>query len=125
MVLVTGVTGYIGSRLVPRLLEDGVRTRVLLRGAASRLDSRAWKNQVEIAQGDVLSPDTLISAMQGIDAAYFMVGPDIAVVGLEVQGVCGAEYLGAVAGIDALQVAVLLQFPVKAGCAGLRGQHAP
>ena len=33
LVLVTGVTGYVGGRLVPRLLEAGFRVRVLLRGS--------------------------------------------------------------------------------------------
>jgi uncharacterized protein YbjT (DUF2867 family) len=72
-ILVTGVTGYVGGRLVPRLLEAGYRVRVLVRGSTDRLNGRAWKDQVEIALGDVLAPDTLREAMQGIDAAYYLI----------------------------------------------------
>jgi len=72
-ILVTGVTGYVGGRLVPRLLQAGYQVRVLVRGSAERLNGRAWKNQVEIAIGDVLSPTTLEDAMQGIDAAYYLI----------------------------------------------------
>ena len=39
LVLVTGVTGYIGGRLVPELLEAGYRVRVLARDAR-RLSGR-------------------------------------------------------------------------------------
>ncbi len=72
-VLVTGVTGYIGGRLVPRLLQAGYRVRVLLRGSASRLDGRPWNDQVEVATGDVLVPQSLPGAMEGIDAAYYLI----------------------------------------------------
>ena len=72
-ILVTGVTGYVGGRLVPRLLEAGYRVRVLLRGSATRLDGRAWKDHVEIAIGDVLVPEKLAAAMEGIDAAYYLI----------------------------------------------------
>ncbi|MDX1417434.1 MAG: NAD(P)H-binding protein, partial [Candidatus Promineifilaceae bacterium] len=72
-VLITGVTGYVGGRLVPRLLLAGYRVRVLVRGKASRLDGRPWKDQVEIAIGDVLAPETLAPAMDGIDAAYYLI----------------------------------------------------
>ena len=40
-VLVTGATGYIGGRLVPRLLERGYAVRVLVRDPG-RLQGRAW-----------------------------------------------------------------------------------
>jgi uncharacterized protein YbjT (DUF2867 family) len=72
-ILVTGVTGYIGGRLVPRLLKHGYHVRVLLRGNAERLDARSWKEKVEIVIGDVLIPETLPAAMEGIDAAYYLI----------------------------------------------------
>ncbi len=72
LVLVTGATGYIGGRLVPRLLEMGCRVRCLVRDPA-RLEGRPWHSAVEIAAGDVLQPDTLLEAMQGVQTAYYLV----------------------------------------------------
>lgn len=72
LVLVTGVTGYIGSRLVPILLEKGNRVRVLVRDK-DRISSRPWRSQVEVAEGDILSPEGLNQAMQGVSTAYYLV----------------------------------------------------
>jgi uncharacterized protein YbjT (DUF2867 family) len=41
LILVTGATGYVGGRLVPRLLEAGYRVRCLIRDP-SRMQGRAW-----------------------------------------------------------------------------------
>lgn len=71
-VLVTGVTGYIGGRLVPRLLSQGHRVRVLARDP-SRLQGREWLPQVEVFSGDVLQPETLRPALQGVGAAYYLI----------------------------------------------------
>ncbi len=71
-ILVTGATGYIGGRLVPRLLEMGHRVRCLVRDPA-RLQGRAWQSQVEIVAGDVLQPDSLAQAMEGVRVAYYLV----------------------------------------------------
>jgi uncharacterized protein YbjT (DUF2867 family) len=72
LVLVTGATGYVGGRLVPRLLDAGYQVRCLVRDPA-RLQGRPWLDQVELVQGDVLKPETLLAAMQGVEAAYYMI----------------------------------------------------
>lgn len=72
LVLVTGATGYIGGRLVSRLIEAGYRVRTLTRDLA-RLQGRSWLSQVEAVQADVLHPETLPAAMAGITAAYYLV----------------------------------------------------
>jgi len=71
-VLVTGVTGYIGGRLVPRLLKRGARLRCLARDA-SRLQDRAWRGDIELVVGDVLHPESLAEAMHGVVSAYYLV----------------------------------------------------
>ena len=71
-VLVTGATGYIGGRLVPRLVEEGHRVRVLVR-SESRARSRAWSEQVDVVVGDALSPQALSKALTGVDTAYYLI----------------------------------------------------
>jgi uncharacterized protein YbjT (DUF2867 family) len=71
-ILVTGATGYIGGRLVPRLLELGYIVRVLVRDP-ERLQGRRWLQDVEVFQGDILKPETLIPAMQGAAVAYYLI----------------------------------------------------
>ena len=72
-ILVTGATGYVGGRLVPRLLEAGHRVRCLVRDP-SRLEGRPWRDRVEVVRGDLLEgAEGLGTAMRGIDLAYYMV----------------------------------------------------
>jgi uncharacterized protein YbjT (DUF2867 family) len=71
-VLVTGATGYVGSRLVPRLLEAGRAVRCLTR-STNRLRDMPWVGRVEIAEGDLTRPATLPEALDGVDAAYYLV----------------------------------------------------
>lgn len=72
LVLVTGATGYIGGRLVPRLLEAGHTVRCLVRDPA-RLQGRAWRARVEVVPGDCLRAETLPTAMAGVEVAYYLV----------------------------------------------------
>ena len=72
LILVTGATGYVGGRLVPRLLAAGYRVRVLVRDA-HRLEGRTWLPHVAVATGDVLRPESLTAALEGVDAAYYLV----------------------------------------------------
>ena len=70
-VLVTGATGYIGGRLVPRLLARGHRLRCVARNP-SRLKGHPWPG-VEIVQGDLEDPQASAQALEGIDVAYYLV----------------------------------------------------
>jgi len=71
-VLVTGVTGYVGGRLVPKLLEQGHTIRVIAR-EPHRLDGVPWVSSVEIIQGDLLNPDDVRAAVAGQDVVYYLV----------------------------------------------------
>ncbi|MBX3050387.1 MAG: SDR family oxidoreductase [Caldilineaceae bacterium] len=71
-ILVTGATGYIGGRLIPNLLALGYRVRCLVRDP-ERLQGRPWQNAVEIVTGDVLQPETLVPALAGTKAAYYLI----------------------------------------------------
>ena len=71
-ILVTGATGYIGGRLVPRLLERGYAVRVLARNPAA-LEGRPWSARVQIFKGDVFLGTGLDEALAGADAAYYLI----------------------------------------------------
>jgi uncharacterized protein YbjT (DUF2867 family) len=72
LALVTGVTGYIGGRLVPELLAAGWRVRALARHP-ERLRDRAWSEDVETVAGDASDPGFLRTAMDGVDVAYYLI----------------------------------------------------
>jgi nucleoside-diphosphate-sugar epimerase len=68
-VLVTGGSGFIGCRLVERLvLQHGVRVRVLVRDVARAV--RVATFPVELAPGSVLDPAALATAAAGCDTVF-------------------------------------------------------
>jgi len=71
-ILVTGATGYIGGRLIPRLLEAGHEVRVFVRDAR-RIEGRKWFERVEVFTGDLENREEISRAMKDVDAAYFLV----------------------------------------------------
>ena len=72
LVLVTGATGYIGGRLVPRLLERGLRVRVLVR-TPDRLEHVPWRADVEVVAGDLSSVEETTAACEGVHTAFYLV----------------------------------------------------
>jgi uncharacterized protein YbjT (DUF2867 family) len=71
-ILVTGATGYIGGRLVPRLLESGSEVRCVSRDPA-KLDEVWWRDRVEVVPGDLLEPGSLEGVLAGVDVAFYLV----------------------------------------------------
>jgi len=71
-ILVTGATGYVGSRLVPHLLDEGHQVRVLARDPDG-LGAKRWRKDVEVCIGDVADASRLGTALSGIDAAYYLI----------------------------------------------------
>lgn len=69
-VLVTGATGYIGGRLVPRLIDAGHRVRCLAREPL-RLEGRF--PGAGIVAGDVFDRASTVRALEGIETAYYLV----------------------------------------------------
>jgi len=70
-ILVAGATGYVGGRLVRRLREKEYVVRCLVRDR-SRFPLTSDEG-LEIAEGDVLRPDTLANAFSDISVAYYLV----------------------------------------------------
>jgi len=69
-ILVTGASGYVGGRLVPRLIAAGLQVQVLARNPA-KLAVAPWIEQVEVSPGDV--GGDLDAAMQDVDVAVYLV----------------------------------------------------
>ncbi|MET1043079.1 MAG: SDR family oxidoreductase [Microbacteriaceae bacterium] len=72
LALVTGATGYVGGRLVPRLLEAGYRVRVIVR-SPQKLTDVPWAGDVEIVQGDLQDADAVAAASVDVDIIYYLV----------------------------------------------------
>jgi uncharacterized protein YbjT (DUF2867 family) len=71
-VLVTGATGYIGGRLVPRLVDGGFEVRCMTRDP-TRLSLDPWRDQVEVVGADAMDPSSLDRALAGCDAAFYLI----------------------------------------------------
>ena len=72
LVAVTGVTGYVGGRLVPELLDAGYRVRAVARNP-TRLRGRPWYDQVDVVAADAADPDQIAAALEAVDIAYYLI----------------------------------------------------
>jgi uncharacterized protein YbjT (DUF2867 family) len=70
-ILILGATGYIGGRLVPRLLAQKHEVCCLVR-SPKKTAGKHW-DRVRIFQGDVLQPETFGHAFDGIDLVFYLI----------------------------------------------------
>lgn len=71
-ILLTGATGYVGGRLLPRLVAAGHSVRCLVR-EPSRLQGRPGADEAQVVAGDVLDPNSLARACEGVSTVYYLV----------------------------------------------------
>ncbi|MBM4006474.1 MAG: SDR family oxidoreductase [Planctomycetes bacterium] len=93
IVAVTGATGYVGGRLVPRLLDAGYRVRCLVR-EPRKLAERPWRTHPDVTVEcvDLVNGPLLTELLRGCSAAYYLVHS------MESSGKAYAEHDRALAG---------------------------
>ena len=70
-ILVTGASGYVGSRLVTTLLNQGVLVRVLVRDPA-KIVGQPWYSKVEVAVGNATDYSEIYAALKDVHTAFYL-----------------------------------------------------
>jgi uncharacterized protein YbjT (DUF2867 family) len=106
LILLTGGTGYVGGRLLPLLVADGWRVRCLAR-QPERLSPRVPAG-VEVVPGDLLDAASVSVAMQGVEAAFYLVHSMGATGDFETQDRLAADNFAAAARAAGVQRIIYL-----------------
>lgn len=72
-ILLTGANGYIGTRLLPRLAEEGHDIYALVRSRYRLEIPEKFQPQLHVIEADLLNPTSLTKIPTDIDAAYYLV----------------------------------------------------
>jgi uncharacterized protein YbjT (DUF2867 family) len=107
LILVAGATGYIGGKLVARLLQAGYRVRCLVR-RPTNLRQQPWWPLVECVEGDVLRPETLPAAMAGVSVVYYLVHSMGSGREFEAQDLAAARHCAKAAKVQGVQRIIYL-----------------
>jgi nucleoside-diphosphate-sugar epimerase len=105
-ILVTGATGKVGSRFVPRLLAKGYQVRILVRDEAKAEDLAALG--AEVAIGDLFEEATLAPAVGGVDAVIHLAA--LFRTFTDNEGIVKTNHAGTIAVADAAIAAGIKRF---------------
>jgi nucleoside-diphosphate-sugar epimerase len=105
-ILVTGATGKVGSRFVPRMLSKGYKVRILVRDAAKA--AAFAELGAELIVGDLFSPDTLPAAVAEVDAVVHLAA--LFRTFTDNEGIIKTNHAGTVALADAAMAAGVKRF---------------
>jgi len=105
--LVLGATGYIGGRLVPRLIAAGYRVRVLVRDAG-RLAAFDWGDDVEPVVGTAVDVPALAAACDDVDVLYYLIHSMAAGKGFEAADLAAAHAVATAAAAASVRRLVYL-----------------
>lgn len=72
-ILLTGANGYIGTRLIPILLEKGHEIVCLVRDKRRFHEQSDYDDKVQLITGDLLKPESISPLPPDIDVAYYLV----------------------------------------------------
>jgi dihydroflavonol-4-reductase len=67
VVLITGITGLVGSAIARKFLDNGHQIKALVRKNANENNIADFKNQIEIVEGDILDIFSIDTALVGVD----------------------------------------------------------
>src|SRR5262245_22590577 len=123
--LVTGGAGFIGSHLTDRLLASGRAVRVLdnmASGNPRNLEQHKGNASLEVRMGDVADPDTMASAMKGVDRVFHLAAlADIVPSIQNPEGYFRANVVGTFTTLQAARAAKIRRFVYVASssCSGI------
>jgi nucleoside-diphosphate-sugar epimerase len=84
-VLVTGAGGFLGSRVVARLLDRGHAVRAIIR-PASKAEPEAWQGRAEVVRADLRDATAMEAYFEGVDALIHLAAT--------VRGSAEAQFVG-------------------------------
>jgi len=123
-ILLTGANGYIGTRLIPALLQQGHEVVCLVRDKKLFEKQSTYSDQVTLVTGDLLRSRSMEPLPTDIQAAYYLVNALP-----QTSGFAGLEALSAENFVQAVnqthcrQIISLSEIDDHLGQAGLSRQH--
>jgi uncharacterized protein YbjT (DUF2867 family) len=106
LILITGASGYVGGRLLETLTGEGPRLRAMARNPDG-LRTR-WQGKCEIVKADVLEPQSLPAALEGVHTAYYLIHSMGGGEGFEEREAASARYFGSAAREAGVQKIIFL-----------------